>query len=71
MKTVLLFDDTYTGPRWTYGLALRPFAYAQVPEGAIVFSLRTHPAYRYGTVQYPFPLDAAVCRQMNLEEVEG
>jgi hypothetical protein len=68
MKT-LLFDDTYEGPRWTYGLSLRPFGYAQVPDGAIVFSLRTHPRYRYGTIQYPFPLDAAVARQADLEEL--
>jgi hypothetical protein len=66
-----LFDDTYTGPRWTYGLSLRPLGYARVPDGWIVSSDRPHPRYAHGTVDYPHPLDERQARQMDLELIEG
>lgn len=69
-RQTLMYDGSFEGPRWTYGLSLRPLGYAQVPDGWIIGSDREHPHYRYGTVQYPFPLDAAVARQMDLEPVE-
>ena len=58
-----LFDDTYTGPRWTYGLTYRPLSMASVPKGAIIHSDRAHPAYRHGTVDFP--------RQLTDEEIAG
>jgi len=60
------FDDEYTGPRWTYGLSLRPFSGAGVPKGFIVFSHRDHPRFRHGTIQFPFELTDFQIRQMDL-----
>lgn len=51
-----LFDDTYRGARWTYGLKFRPLSYGNVPPGWIVFSDREHPDYPFGTVDYPVDL---------------
>lgn len=52
----LHFDDTYTGPRFTYGLTYRPPRFANVPDGWIVDSERPHPDFRHGTIAYPEPL---------------
>jgi hypothetical protein len=51
-----VFDDEYTGPRWTYGLRNRPPMLGAVPRGYIIDSHRPHPDWRHGTLQYPFPL---------------
>lgn len=66
-----LFDDTYTGPRWTYGLTYRPLGYAQVPDGWIVFSNRDHPDFRFGTVDYPNELHPDTVRQTQLTLVDS
>ncbi|MDP2661736.1 MAG: hypothetical protein Q8R28_13495, partial [Dehalococcoidia bacterium] len=53
----ILYDDTYTGPRWTYGLQYRPVAVETLPKGWIVFSKRPHKDFRnFGTVDFPFEL---------------
>ena len=49
----MLFDDTYTGPRYRYGLTYRPPAYANIPAGWIVFSNRPDPRFRHGIIEYP------------------
>ncbi|HAM57622.1 MAG TPA: hypothetical protein DCQ64_20295 [Candidatus Rokubacteria bacterium] len=61
-----LYDDTYTGDRWTYGLTYRPLGYAQVPAGFIVWSDRPHPDFRFGTIDYPEPLPERVAQQASL-----
>ena len=48
-----IFDDTYDGPRWRYGLNHRPLDSLSMPRGFILFSDREHPHYRFGTVDYP------------------
>jgi hypothetical protein len=48
----LCYDDTYTGPRWAYGLTYRPLSSSNVPRDWIVFSDRPHPDFRHGTVAY-------------------
>ena len=49
----IIYDKTYDGPRYTYGLEFRPMMIGAQPKGAIADSERSHPDYRYGTVQYP------------------
>ena len=51
-----LFDEDYTGERYTYGLNYRPLQIGAQPKGWIIGSLREHPDYRHGTIQYPEPL---------------
>jgi hypothetical protein len=62
----LLYDDTYRGPRYTYGLRYRPLGYAQVPPGWIIRSDRPHPEYPHGTVDYPRPLSPEEARGYEL-----
>ncbi len=53
-QPAILFDDTYKGERYTYGLNYRPLATAQVPDGWIIKSNRENPNFRsFGTVDYP------------------
>ena len=52
-----LFDDTYTGPRWTYAPLHRPAVSAHLPPGWIIWSDRPHPKYTFGTIDFPAPLD--------------
>ena len=54
MKAV--FDNTYTGRRWTYGLKYRPLAKAEVQDGWIIQSDKKHPDFSFGIVDYPFEL---------------
>lgn len=58
----LLFDDTYIGPRWRYGLMYRPLVTGGgAPDDWIVYSDRssTDPRFkRFGTVDYPRQLEA-------------
>ena len=64
--TAARYDDTYAGPRWTYGLTYRPLCSASVPDGWIVFSNRPHSDYPHGTIQYPHPLTAHQCAAYEL-----
>lgn len=59
----MLFDDKYTGTRYRYGLTYRPPAYANIPAGWIVFSNRTDPKFKFGTIDYP--------RQLTEHEIES
>ena len=53
----MLFDDDYTGPRYTYGLTYRPLARFAVPDGWVIDSSRPHSDYpTFGVVDYPRPL---------------
>ena len=65
-KAAPLWDDTYTGPRYTYGLTYRPLGYAQVPAGWIIKSDRPHPDFRFGTIDYPFRLPDDVAARAEL-----
>jgi len=58
-----VFHDTYTGPRWTYGLNNRPLLTGAVPPGWIIWSNQPHPGFRFGTVDYP--------RELAVSEVTG
>jgi hypothetical protein len=69
MSDTTLYDDTYTGPRFTYALINRPLAYGAQPKDFIVFSLRDHPKYRHGTIQYPRELTDEECRAYELRLV--
>ncbi len=63
----ILFDDTYTGPRWRYGLQYRPLTNAGVPKGWIVFSDKVHSDYpAFGTVEYPFELTDEMAKQTDI-----
>lgn len=67
----LLFDDTYTGPRYRYGLTIRPLARFNVPDGWIIQSDRPHKDFpRYGTVAYPFPLTEEQMHHYDMVEVK-
>lgn len=57
MGNLTLFNDTYNGPRFTYGLQYRPLAQAQVPDGWIIWSDREHEDYPFGVIDYPFELE--------------
>ena len=63
METIqTLFDDTYTGPRWTYGLRNRPLSIGAQPLGWIIYSLKGEGGrFRFGTIDYP--------RELTPEEV--
>jgi hypothetical protein len=58
-----LFNDTYTGHRWKYGLTYRPLGFAQVPEGWVIKSDLPDVRFTYGTVDYP--------RELTQDEVDG
>ena len=64
-----IYDDEYHGPRWRYGMKYRPLGYASMPKGWIIFSdlPSNDPRCKwFGTVDYPFPLDADLISQMHL-----
>ena len=61
-----LFDETYSGPRWTYGLTYRPLGYSNVPPGWIIGSDRKHSQFRYGTVDYPYLLADGLAHSFDL-----
>jgi hypothetical protein len=64
----LLFDDQYTGPRWRYGLPLRPLSqYANSEAGDfIVWSNRPHPEYPHGSAAWPRELPARMAWDLDL-----
>jgi hypothetical protein len=53
-----LYDETYTGDRWTYALTHRPLAMYHVPNNWILFSNRYSADYSFGTVDYARELSA-------------
>lgn len=59
----IIFSDEYDGPRWTYGLNLRPMHSSHVPHGYIMFSDGAHDNHaKFGTIDYP--------RELTHEETE-
>ena len=66
----LFYSDTYTGPRWTYGLTLRPVASVHLPKGWIVLSGKPHADFRYGTIDFPRELTAAEIDNFDLQFVQ-
>ena len=65
-----VFSDTYTGPRFTYGLRYRPMQIGAQPKGYIIQS--GGPAterYRHGTIQYPFELTPDQLRAYEMQRV--
>lgn len=53
------FDDTYKGPRHTYGLSYRPLGSSTAPAGWIIQSNRPSADFPFGTVQYSRELTPA------------
>lgn len=70
----LLFDDTYTGPRWRYGLQHRPissyFGMASLPA-PILFTHRPSddPRFPHGTAEWPCQIPADQAAQLGLVEL--
>jgi hypothetical protein len=64
-----IYDDTYTGPRFTYGGQNRPLGYAAIPKGHIPGSNREHGSFRHGTVDYPRELTPEEAGGFELERV--
>jgi len=53
----IVYDDTYTGPRWTYGAQLRPFLSIFGYQDFIIWSDRPHPDFpTFGTMQTTEPI---------------
>lgn len=66
-----LWDNEYTGPRWRYGITLRPVNAYTIPHGFILQSGRLHPDYRsFGTIDYPRELDVDECARHDLVFVD-
>lgn len=66
----LLYDDTYTGPRYRYGLKYRPVTVANLPKGWIVQSGKKHPDFRlFGTVDFPRQLTEDEVVAFDLEDI--
>ena len=65
-KPQILFDDTYKGKRYTYGLTYRPVGYAQIPEGWIIKSDKPSARFTHGTIDYPRPLTQEEITQYQL-----
>lgn len=68
-----LYDDTYTGPRWRYGLEHRPLANyfnLSFPD-PILFSDRPDPRFRYyGTADWPCEIPEEEARHHSLVLIE-
>ncbi len=70
MSPSLLFDDTYRGPRWRYGLTARHIVYhLETPANDwIMYSERptTEARFPFGTVEYPRELSEHETRTLRL-----
>lgn len=64
---IVLFDDTYTGDRFTYGLKYRPLAQSQVPNGWIIWSDREHKDFPFGAFDYPDQLTPEKVKTFEME----
>lgn len=52
-----IYDEGYSGLRYTYGCRSRPPMIAAVPNGRIVGADNPeHPSFAFGTISYPAPL---------------
>lgn len=69
MKT--LFDDEYSGPRFTYGLTFRPAGIGTVPKGRIVGSNKSSADFPvFGTIDYSRKLTEDELYQFELVKVK-
>ena len=71
MVREILFDDSYKGPRWRYGLTLRPitqYAGALGLEEWIVFSDRPSddPRFPHGTIDYAREIPESIAVAVDL-----
>lgn len=64
-----LWDDTYDGPRWRYGLTLRPFGPYMPRDGLILGSWDRDGRFAFGTVAYARPLTQFQVDQFSLVQV--
>jgi len=61
------FDDTYTGPRWTYGSQLRPFTSLFGYQDFIIGLDRRHPEFpTFGTMQTTEPVSMSKAQGWDL-----
>ncbi len=68
--STIVFDEGYTGPRFTYGLQYRSLARFAVPDGWIIGSNKDRPEFpSFGTVDYPFELDDKQLHSYELKRV--
>lgn len=74
MPKKVIFEEEYTGPRWTFGLRYRPLWIGAVPDGWIVGSHRYdkehYPQFPHGLVDYPRQLTQREIDSYELEFVE-
>ncbi len=68
MKT--LFDEDYTGTRYTYGFTYRPLGISCQPDGWIIGSKKMHKDYKYGAVDWPFELSEKDLCAYELTKIE-
>jgi len=70
MSPSMLFDDTYRGPRWRYGLTARHIVYhlASPANDWIMYSERpsTDARFPFGTAEYPRELSEHETRTLQL-----
>lgn len=64
------YDDTYTGPRWTYGLTYRDVG-AGTPKGWVIFSDKKADGFTFGTIDYPRELTQHEVEAFQLTPVAG
>ena len=69
MTNQILYDDTYTGPRFTYGLTYRPLAQSQVPDDWIIWSNKEHKDFPFGTIDYPFEVAPEKVKSFQLIQI--
>lgn len=67
---MIRYNDTYVGPRFTYGLTYRPLAQSQIPNGWIIWSDKKHKDFKFGTVDYPFELSAKEIKSFELTPIK-
>lgn len=66
----ILFDDEYTGPRWTYGMTYRPIGIGAIPKGWIINSQKDYSGFHFGTIDYPRELTEKEVRNYELTAVK-
>ena len=69
-KPKFVYNEDYTGKRYTYGLVYRPLQIGAQPKGYIIGSLKDSPDYRFGTIQYPRPLTNDELKSYEMEDTD-
>lgn len=65
-----LFDNEYTGKRFTYGMTFRPASVGTVSDGRIIDSTKSSPDFpAFGTIDYPRELTENELYQFELVKV--